>query len=339
LSLKAGITEKGAVLLGKYVACDGFDRSRPLRVVTHAHADHTFGLSKSLNQCETVLMTPATRDLLSILKGKLFLLKGNVITLDYEKPFEYRDERLTFLFADHILGSAQVLVEDSESTRILYTSDFRMPKTPVVECDILVMEATYGSPYCIREFKDKVESLIVDIVGKGLVEGPVYVFGYHGKLQEVMEILWRNGVRVPYIVPEKIFQVCKIHEKYGRRLGRFWHSRDNYAKELIEKNGQLVGFYHMNSRRSIGENCFRVIISGWEFTKPCRQISENEYVIALSDHSDFEGLIEYVRRCRPKLVLTDNYRIGYAKILAREIKRRLGIKTIATPPRKLKKKH
>ena len=154
-----------------------------------------------------------------------------------------------------------------------------------------------------------------------------------------MEILWKNGVRVPYIVPERVFQVCKIYEKYEKRLGRFWHSRDNYAKKLIEENEQFVGFYHMNSRRFVGKGHFRIIISGWEFTEPYKQINEKEYVIALSDHSDFEDLIEYVRRCRPKLVLTDNYRIGYAKVLAKEIRRRLGIKAIAAPPKKPSKKN
>ena len=123
MSLRAGVTSKGAILLGKYVACDSHDEARPVRVVTHAHADHTIALNKSLQQCEVVLMTPATKDLLSILKGELFLMRGNVKTLDYEKPFEYKDEQVTFFFADHILGSAQVLVEDAESTRILYTSD------------------------------------------------------------------------------------------------------------------------------------------------------------------------------------------------------------------------
>lgn len=33
LTEKATVTEKGAVLLGNYVACDAFDESRPLRVV------------------------------------------------------------------------------------------------------------------------------------------------------------------------------------------------------------------------------------------------------------------------------------------------------------------
>ncbi|MCD6240904.1 hypothetical protein J7K27_05210 [Candidatus Bathyarchaeota archaeon] len=339
MSLKAGITSKGAVLLGKYLACDGHDAARPLRVVTHAHADHTIALNRSLQQCEAVLMTPATKDLLSVLKGELFLMRGNVKTLDYEEPFEYKDERITFFFADHILGSAQVLVEDADSTRILYTSDFRMPKTPVIECDILVMEATYGCPHCVRPFQKEIEDLIVDTVDKGLCEGPVYVFGYYGKLQEVMEILWNHGVKVPYIVPERVFQVCKVYEKYGRRVGRFWHSKSKYAKELIEKNEQFVGFYHMASKRRFTDiKSYKIMVSGWEFAEPCRQIGEKEYVIALSDHSDFEELIDYVRRCRPKLVITDNYRIGYAKVLAREIRRRLGIRAVAAPPRKPRKR-
>ena len=83
---------------------------------------------------------------------------------------------------------------------------------------------------------------------------------------------------------------------------------------------------------------YKIMVSGWEFAEPCRQIGEKEYVIALSDHSDFEELIDYVRRCRPKLVITDNYRIGYAKVLAKEIKRRLGIRAIAAPPRKPRKR-
>ena len=40
MSARALVTKSGAVLLGDSVACDAFDGSRPLRIVTHAHADH-----------------------------------------------------------------------------------------------------------------------------------------------------------------------------------------------------------------------------------------------------------------------------------------------------------
>jgi predicted metal-dependent RNase len=54
-------------------------------------------------------------------------------------------------------------------------------------------------------------------------------------------------------------------------------------------------------------------------------------LIALSDHSDFDGLIEYVRRSKPKRVVTDNYRVSHGVALAGEIRRRLGIPAVAMP--------
>jgi putative mRNA 3-end processing factor len=150
--VRATITRRGAVLLGKHVACDAFDESKRLRVVTHAHADHLMGLRQSLRACKKVLMTRATKDLIDVLKGPLFLMGGFVETLDYGEAFPYEEEQMTFFQADHILGAAQVLVEDAEGTRILYTGDFRIAGTPVVDADVLVMEATYGSPRCRRSF-------------------------------------------------------------------------------------------------------------------------------------------------------------------------------------------
>jgi putative mRNA 3-end processing factor len=60
---KATVTKLGAVLLGKHVACDAYDESRVIRVVTHAHADHMIGLGKSLKNCEVSVMTRLRRNL------------------------------------------------------------------------------------------------------------------------------------------------------------------------------------------------------------------------------------------------------------------------------------
>ena len=83
---RAIITKSGAVLLGGSVACDAHDASRPLRVVTHAHADHLYGLRSSLRRCDKVLMTKATRDLTETLNGSLKLKDcAAVKTLEYGK--------------------------------------------------------------------------------------------------------------------------------------------------------------------------------------------------------------------------------------------------------------
>ena len=332
MSVKATVTRRGAVLLGKHVACDAFDESKPLRVVTHAHADHLMGLRQSLRACKKVLMTPATKDLIDVLRGPLFLMGGFVETLDYGETFRCEEEQMTFFRADHILGAAQVLVEDAEGARILYTGDFRIAGTPVVGADVLVMEATYGSPACKRYFGRDVGSVLVSLVEEGLKQGVVYVFGYHGKLQEVMQILHEAGVKVPFVVPERVFHVSKVCERHGMRIGRLMLSTEKEAEELLERNSSCVAFYHMGSRRKIGLGGFRVCVSGWEFNSAVREVAENDYVVALSDHSDFDGLIEYVRRCRPRLVITDNFRAGHAKTFAREIRKRFGISALPLPP-------
>jgi len=331
LSIKATITPRGAVLLGKHVACDAFDESKSLRVVTHAHADHMMGLQQSLRNCEKVLMTKPTKDLIDVMMGPLFLMGGFVETLDYGKTLQYEEEHITFFHADHILGAAQVLVEDAEGTRIVYTGDFRIDETPILDADFLVIEATYGSPACKRAFEEDVKELLVSLVKKGLKHGTVYVFGYHGKLQEVMQILHQADVKAPFVVPERVFHVSRVCEQHGMRLGRLMLSEEREAKELLEKNLPCIAFYHMGSRSKVGRDHFRVCVSGWEFNAPCREIADNEYVVALSDHSDFDGLTEYVRRSKPKLVITDNFRVGHAETLAREIQKRFSISAIALP--------
>jgi putative mRNA 3-end processing factor len=335
MSSKAAVTARGAVLLGKYVACDAFDEVRPLRVVTHAHSDHMLGLRQSLENCEAAVMTQATKDLIAVLKGPLFLTDEKVKTLEYDEELTYKDERLTLHYADHILGTAQVLVEDAEGTRILYTSDFRLPETPIIESDILVMETTYGNPSRIRPFKKTVKSILISLVKEGFKKGPVYLFGYYGKLQEVMQILHRAGVSAPFVVPEKVFRVSKICERHGMRLGGYLLSSGEEAQLMMQRRQPYIAFYHMGSRRYVGKDALRICMSGWEFEGPYHRTAENEYVIALSDHSDFKGLIQYVKESKPKLVITDNYRAGDAVALAREIQKQLNIPARPLPAKRV----
>jgi len=276
-------------------------------------------------------MTPATRDLLEVLRGPLSLNNGNLKTLSYGETLTIEDESLTLHHADHILGAAQVLVEDEEGTRCVYTGDFRPSQTPVIEADVLVIESTYGNPFQVRPFEKIVESALISLVESGLKHGPVYVFGYHGKLQELMQILHQNKVKAPFIVPEKVFRASEICERHGMHLGKYLMSSEEEAKTLIEKKDPYVAFHHMNSRRYVGREAFRISVSGWEFNSPKRQVADNEHVVALSDHADFDGLLRYVKESNPKLVITDNYRVGDAKVLAREITKRLGIKAKPMP--------
>jgi putative mRNA 3-end processing factor len=325
------VTHRGAILLGNSVVCDAYHEKRPLRVVTHAHADHTSGLRWSLRECRKVIMTEATRDLIDILEGPLGHRLNIIETLEYGKTLRFNGENITLYKAQHILGASQVLVELENGQKVGWTGDFRLDGTPILDCDTLVVESTYGSPSCRRSFDDEVRDLLVKCVETHLREGTVYIFGYHGKLQEVMQILQEADISVPFVMPEKVYKVSKICEKHGMQVGCLTQTTENQAKALLDEDLPCVAFYHMNSRGKVGLNNKRICVSGWEFRKPCRQISEKEYVIALSDHSDFNGLLEYVRLANPKRVITDNHTKGHGEILAKEIRRRLGIPAVAMP--------
>ncbi len=321
--MEVEIDQNGAVLLGKNVACDAHC-PKPIRVVTHSHFDHIGGLDESIAHCEKVLMTPATRDLLEILKSKKSVDSPKIHCLRYGETFEYENEKLTFFSANHIIGSAQVLLESD--IRIVYTGDFKLYRggsltAPTIPSDILVMDATYGNPHRRRTFKNEITARFIDLVKKSLEAGIVYIFGYYGKLQEILEIIHTADIETPVIVPEKVFKMMQVCERHGMKFGNYFSSKSEEAKGL----DHFIGLYHMGSKQWIGKGATKITLSGWEFDMPVRQERAKEFTVAFSDHADFDELLQYVGLSKPKRVITDNKRGGDAVTLAKEITKRFGI--------------
>ena len=302
------ISRNGAILLGRNVACDAF-AERKVRIVTHAHSDHMLGLEESLRY-SNVYATPATAELIRLFKGK------EVNALDYGKEMEVENEKFKLFDAGHIIRSAQVLLVDESGKKWVYTGDFRIERAKAIESDVLIMEATYGNPSNIRDFNVQDEFIrLVDALTRSF--DAIHIFGYHGKLQEIAEVLRDYEL---YMDPS-VYRVAKICEKHGMKFG-------NYRLKGNEKKG--IFLHHMRLAKRIKEGA-KVYLTGWEFEKPIRKLSEKEFVVAFSDHSDFNGLLKYVELSDPEIVITDNYRVGDAVSLAREIRKRFGIKAIAMP--------
>ncbi len=327
----AWVSTKGAVLLGKAFAVDGH-ADRPVRVVTHIHTDHIIGLRESILFCDLIIATPATHDMLAEIGYRVPEEKR--LSLSYHSPLIFSGETLTLIPSRHIPGSAQVLVEANEY-RVGYTSDFKLPGTPIMrDLDVLVIESTYGKPEWRRPFKDEVEQLLVDAVVSGLGHGPVVIYGYYGKLQEVMEILRAHGIAAPFIMPQRVYKLTRIAVKHGMNIYDYHYERSREAEEII-KEGYYVYFAHMNShtRRysSITHIGTKIILSGWEFDSPIKKIDENTWLIAFSDHADFDDLIKYIDESRPRLLIVDSFRDGASKELAKYVRERLGINTLIAP--------
>ncbi|MDY6834487.1 MAG: MBL fold metallo-hydrolase [Chloroflexota bacterium] len=317
---KASVTDDGAVLLGDSFVCDAHAK-RPVRIVTHAHWDHLMGIQDSLDICDIVLMSPVTKDIIDAIRGRKPLASPKVQTLDYLTPFNYGDEKVTFYDAGHILGSAQVVVQTKDHLNIVYTGDFKCPYYALPRADILIMEATYGNPNHIRSFESEVEHQLLFLIEQLTNTAPVILLGYHGKLQEVLQILSKVRIGWPIVLQRQTYLIARALEDMGIICGHYVQAN----KQNLNSLNTYVGLFHTKSESGLPEGVFKVYLSGWEFDQPIKQIGAMEYVVALSDHADFHGLVHYVEHNKPGCVITDNYRAGDATSLANYIEAKLGI--------------
>lgn len=324
----ATVGEKGEILLGRNVVADAFHK-RLIRVVTHAHQDHARGLKSSVKWSIYVVATPVTFEFLRLLGYNVPEYKK--LVLNYEKPVTIENETITLARARHIAGSAQVLVE-SPSYRVGYTGDFKLPGTPPLEdLDILIVDATYGSPRYQRRWSDwEALSALIALIDQKIQEGPVWIYGFNGKIQEIMIELRRRGIDYPFLAEPQAIEMAKVSSsEYGVPLGDL---RPYLGGEVDES---AVIFMH-SSRRD-GKLRLRgthIRLTGWEVKAIVRRIRDNLFNVSFSDHATFREVIEYVRDAMPRQVIVDAYRGKDAWFTAKYIERMLGIPAVYMPVNK-----
>jgi Cft2 family RNA processing exonuclease len=268
-------------------------RVKDFSFVSHAHTDHATRHRK-------VLATPETLTLLEHRRGRT-----QAVTAYFGQPLTIEDHQVTLFPAGHILGSAQILIEGEQ--RLIYTGDFKLRPgacarpAEVNVCDILVMECTFGQPhYIFPPFEQTLERLI-DFIDKTLLEGmtPV-VLGYTlGKGQEALKIVGQAGYTTA--VHESIYSIARIYEKFGVEFGTY----EKFTGNDLE--GKVVVAPTYLRRKQLREQIKRfrtVYLTGWGLDPDRRFALGVDLILPLSDHADFNELVEYVRRVNPKKVYT-----------------------------------
>ncbi|GAB6147660.1 MBL fold metallo-hydrolase [Stetteria hydrogenophila] len=318
-----GVTEKGAILLGRHFTVDG-PAERLVRVVTHAHSDHMVGLGFSVRRSAFVAATPTTHRFLEVLGQGV--PPGKRLELPYDKPVEFDGEVLVLKPARHIAGSAQVLVETRDGS-YGYTGDFKMPGTPPMKgLDVLVVDATYGSPRLERRWGEwDAISALMEIIEREKRRGPVWIYGYNGKLQEIIVELRRRGLKDDIFTDAQTLALARIAaEFYGEPLGNVRLLSHDAEWGIIMVHYSRFSEY----RRRPGAH---VLLTGWELSAPARKSGGNVYRVSFSDHASFSEIIEYIDEARPGRVVIDAVRSKTAHLTAKYVERRLGIPAQAMP--------
>jgi putative mRNA 3-end processing factor len=289
-------------------------------LVSHAHGDHTGGFRyKGLKQS-----TPQTRDIHHALHSHRV---GSFRSLEINGQLVVDDIRVKALDAGHMLGSAQFLVETPNSS-ILYTGDINCVDTLTTKaaepekCDILVIEATYGSPHYRFPDRETVYAEIVEWALGTIKEGRVprlHVYAA-GKAQEVVR-LFNVYTHLPVVVNPRLDVVNEAYERGGVHLD--WFSSESRDGKTILDKDPCVYLTTPSDRAHIGRRWSRAYATGWA-------LSLNGRVTAfpLSSHADFEQLVSFVKACDPEKVYVFT---GFAEDLGRVLGSRLGVDARAVP--------
>ena len=271
-------------------------------VVSHAHSDHV-GRHKEL-----ICSPPTARLLRARMPGR---------RIEHILPFGHKealtkDVTITLHPAGHILGSSLIELQGEPGT-LLYTSDFKLrPSLASENCatpkaDILIMETTFGLPKYVFPPDDEIFGNIITFCQEAVADGRVPVlFCYSlGKTQEVLRALQPAGL--PVMLHDSALRLTRIYEQFGFTFPAYRpFNADEVGGHVVicpppHQKGGLLNRIH--ARRT-------ALISGWALDPGARYRFRCDAAFPLSDHADFNDLLQFVELVQPKRILTLH---GFAK--------------------------
>lgn len=259
--------------------------------VSHAHADHIARHQLAL----------ATRGTACLYRHRLGP-HHRVQEMSFGTPVEFGCLRLTALPAGHCLGSAMLLADDG-FRKLLYTGDFKLGPSATSEpcelprADVLVMESTFGRPYYRLPPRATVVAQLLELVHAALKLGKTPVVHAYplGKSQEVTKLLTQNGV--PVLQHPVVFEISQIYEKCGVDLGDY----ACFAGEPLA--GHAVVTLPKSAKRfrlpSLGRTV-AIAVTGWAMDSSAKYRLGVDHALPLSDHADYDELLETVERVAPQ---------------------------------------
>ncbi|MDX1946646.1 MAG: MBL fold metallo-hydrolase RNA specificity domain-containing protein [Pirellulaceae bacterium] len=269
-----------------------FRRRQPRGFISHAHSDH-------MARHELAICTPET----AALYRKRF---GPRPTRDlpHGQTLDWDGIELSTHPAGHVLGSAMLLVEGG-GERLLYTGDFKLgPSATAAEAqppraDILVMESTFGDPRYRLPPRDEVVAELLAIVERALADGrtPVIQAYVLGKAQEVTKILADRGHRIEQ--HRLVQEITDVYEACGCRVGSagVCTAQPPAGTVIVAPPRWQKGAALPRLERPV-----TIAVTGWASDPRWRLRHGVDYAVPLSDHADYDDLIECIGRVQPRVV-------------------------------------
>lgn len=287
-------------------------------VTTHGHGDH-IPWEGAHTYC-----SPETADVIAVRAPLL-----RTTPLAWRKPTRVGDATVTLHPAGHILGSALVHVRAGDGSTLLYTGDTKTRVGPTCapaefpEADELIVESTFGLP--IYRFPDTptLRERAVAWARETLAAGEVPVFlGYAlGKAQEILALLAEGGV--PTVAHGAVWNMCRIYERHGVA---FPTTRPYEPGEKVKDAALVVPDSFREHPMVTKLDARTAYCSGWARLSKSRVQLDADLLLPLSDHADYDGLLDIVGRVKPKRVYCNH---GYADTFAHLVTKFRGVPATA----------
>ena len=309
ISIDSGLTQ---IILDPQIQ----DLLCPNVFVTHAHFDH----SKALGSKGPVKYSTEETRLLWEAHGKK---ANNWQPLSYGQKAKIDDVEVVAHNSGHVLGSTMYEINTPEGS-IVYTGDFLCEDTLTtkaaesVSCDILIIEATFGSPSFVFPPKDQVAAEMIQWATDSIKnhQMPAFQADALGNAQEIIRI-FNTLSEIPVTTHWSVTRMSQIYEAQGYRLD-YMDAQSEEAKE-VSVSRECIYVAPKGSNLSQHSEFNVALVSGWALWTG---IGKKPF--ALSDHADFPQLLRFVEETKPKTVLTC-FGQNRDKTMASQIEKNLGI--------------
>lgn len=282
-------TSKGIYCIpGKFY----LDPWRPvdLAIITHGHGDHArWGMKKYL--CHHF-----TKPILKIRIGEDI----NCQSLGYNEPITINGVKVSFHPAGHIVGSSQIRMEYKGYVTV-FTGDYKVQddgiSTPfeLVKCNEFITESTFGLPIYNWLSPKQYSNQMTDWVSLNKSQEKTSVFiGYSlGKAQRILKSVEGAG---KIYVHSSIGKLNEAIESCGIKLPEY--EVLDFHDDVKKVKGEIVivppALSDSNMIRKI-PNRANAFCSGWMQVRGSRRWKSADAGFAISDHADWNGLINTIK--------------------------------------------
>ena len=265
------------------------DPTRPVSraLVTHGHSDHARAGHGH------VMATAETLGIMAIRYGEDFA--GATQVAELGEVVRIGDVTATFVPAGHVLGSAQIVIEQGRC-RLVVSGDYKRARDPTcrpfepIACDVFITEATFGLPV-FRHPDTRVETDKL-IASAGLFPERAHIVGAYalGKAQRVMALLREAGYDRPIYLHGAMERLTDFYKAQGIDLGET-------PRVVPAERPKLAGAIVICPPSAIQDLWARkfpdpvtAFASGWMRVRARARQKGVELPLVISDHCDWDDL-------------------------------------------------